>query len=710
MAYLKLAFALLLLLPLAASAETPQENLDQCLCDCSCREIGWECYTSNEICKYDVPADPRLQNGCPEESAGACLCRSSYGCTRLPQASRGDCYATCMPQQTPEPTATPIEATPTPAGEEICGNGQDDDGDRFVDCFDTTDCHCSQTAWLTVTYDDGDGRQKPLEGANVTFLWIGAGYSQNDASALTDEDGKAYARLDGLWEGDGGVEFEVGLSDPKFRMMEGGSLYAATGDFTVEDEGNLNRRYELEGNDRIAARIWLRTHEAYDFYTRILHTNVDNQMPEDLELKPGENGGAAHSSDSATGAVDMGIMFRSKVFAKGFTSKDSPQNCEWHEFSHHAMMAIYGGMWDSKAIKNHLGWGNPQSDDSYVEGFPEFMSLLMTASYADNYPRLAAHPSVYYYGGSAANLEKNFNIKDDEEFAVASILWDLYDPQSDSLVDKDHVQIDRTTLWTVMSTPHTFSDRETRYIHSTRDLYEAVSAVNDPQFNRKHTDYFEPRDDAWMDEATALDKIFIAHGAFWDKNGNGIRDGEEETVGYTPKKNDPATRRTDKELPPGSFIRANINDGAVTDGFVHVKVTHDGEYSYLDYEYESDFQDGFIGIDPPYDVPTTWEISVSGDGQGESAPVTLTSDQYNDNYDPNDGYFGTADFTLGAAGEEPTPDYWGGDETPTPYPYGGYTPSGEPPGEECCIPMFVLLGLGGAGLLVSRQKLDQRSS
>jgi hypothetical protein len=366
------------------------------------------------------------------------------------------------------------------------------------------------------------------------------------------------------------------------------------------------------------------------------------------------------------------------------------------------MMAIYGGMWDLKRTSNHLGWGNPQSDDSYLEGFAEFVSLLETQYYKDSYPKLS-NPSVYYWDGTASNLEKNFNIKDDEEFAIASIMWDLYDPASNSQIDKDHIQIDRTTLWGVMSTQHTFSDGKTRYIHGTRDLYEAVKSLNDPQFTKKYTDAYEPRDDGWMDETTALDKIFIAHGAYWDKNNNSKWDPDEE-VGYTAKKGAPATMRSDKELPPGSYISANINNGAVQSGTVKVKVTHPDEYSYLDYEYESEFSDGLIGIDPPYDVPTTWEMSVSSGGSSESEPVTLTSEDYNGNYDPSSQYFGSASFTVTGAGTDTGYDsgygtdtgYDGSSDGGYQYPTDGYN-GGQPYDETaaCCPAFALLLGLGG---------------
>ncbi len=662
-----MAILIFALLPGIVMAQA--RDLNQCLCDCSCRAVGWDCYTSNEICKYDAQRDATLQIDCSKEDNGACLCRSGYGCTHVPIVSSGECYQGCVDWvnqgNTPAETSvcgdgvcngTETQSTcaedcapkKPDAKPEICGNGIDDNANGLIDCFDTADCKCSSTPWITVTYKGEDGKAAPLVGATVTFFWSGTDGVVRNASAISGEDGKANTKLDGLWGGDGTVSYEISMVDKKFSVMNGNAPYTAIGEFTVKNEDDLQQRHDMAGDDRTVARIWVRSHEAYDFYGK-LGANADNQMPEELYIKTGENGGAFHSMGSAGGAfpmtIDMGTTFRSKVFTKGFASKDSPQNSEWHEFNHHAMNAIYGGMWDSKRIKNHLGWGNPQSDDSYIEGFAEFMSLLETHAYADKYPRLAKQPSVYYWDGTASNLEKNFQVKDDEEFAVASILWDLYDPQSSSQIDKDHIELSRDTIWKVLSSKHTFSDGQTRFIHSTRDLYEAFKKLNDSQFDKKYTDAYAPHDDAWMDQAGALEKIFIAHGAYFDKNANGKWDPDEE-VGYTQMKNSPAAMRTDKELPAGSYILANINKGEVQNGVANVKVKHDGAYSYLDFEYEADFENGLIGIEPPYDVPATYGISIQGDGGSLSNAMEMTSEDYIKNYDPTSDYLGTADFTL----------------------------------------------------------------
>ncbi|MEM2948405.1 MAG: hypothetical protein QXG02_02650 [Candidatus Anstonellales archaeon] len=687
-------------------ASTPEEDFNDCLCQCRCiNAMGFSCGSGGDVCEYDPGATLCGFDRAAEDNA-VCSCYSPGLCYRVAfEPSGSDCYNDCVKwynqaKTQPKPKSVcgdsicsedesayscPEDCAPKEEEKkEKCENDKDDDGDHLIDCFDTADCRCSETITITVVYEGEDGKLKPLVGATLNFTWKDKNGKEKHATAMTNEEGAASAKIEGVWGGDGIIQYSIYLVDQKFKFMENKEqLYSVSDEITLKSVLNLHKKYKMTGNDRIVARIWDRLHEVYDFYTKSLHANVDYQMPEEIYVKPDANGGASHAYDSATYKQDNGITFQNKIFNRGFMESSSPQNCEWHEFNHHAMMAIYGGMWDQKRIRNHLGWDNPQSDDSYVEGFAEFMSLLETVYYADRYPRLAEHPSIYYWDGTASNLEKNFKIQDDEELAIASILWDLYDPHRMSQIDKDHIEIDKTTLWQVLSTQHKFSDGQTRYIHNTRDLYEAVKAINDPQFSKKYKDAYEPNDDGWMDEAPALEKIFIVHGAFFDKNNNSRWDVGEE-VGYTSKKGEPSTRRTDKELPPGSFIRANINNGEIKEGTVRVKVTHPDPYSYLNYEYESNFMDGLIGIAPPYDTPTIWEITVTRDGYTESQPITLTSEEYNAKYDPNKEYFDSKEFVITSI---TTPGYEEEDI------FDGLEENPPPEEEACCLPALLCVGI-----------------
>jgi hypothetical protein len=128
---------------------------------------------------------------------------------------------------------------------------------------------------------------------------------------------------------------------------------------------------------------------------------------------------------------------------------------------------------------------------------------------------------------------------------------------------------------------------------------------------------------------------------------------------------------------------------------VKVKVVYPELYSYLNFEYESEFQNGLIGIEPPYDIPCTYMVSVKSETGAESATVNLTSQEYNTKYNPDNKYFSSASFTLPTTGEkEQTPTTGGTDQT---------SKGGSP----ICLGGFVIAGTGLWAFLLGRKKKDQ---
>ena len=62
-----------------------------------------------------------------------------------------------------------------------------------------------------------------------------------------------------------------------------------------------------------------------------------------------------------------------------------PDNREWHEFGHHFMADAFGNRIPDNGItpsKNHDGYKNASTSDSWVEGFAEFFSLLVNVEIA----------------------------------------------------------------------------------------------------------------------------------------------------------------------------------------------------------------------------------------------------------------------------------------------------------------------------------------
>jgi hypothetical protein len=163
------------------------------------------------------------------------------------------------------------------------------------------------------------------------------------------------------------------------------------------------------------------------------------------------------------------------------------------------MYDIYGGWPEGDNIpgnKNHNGFLNPSTADSFMEGFAEFMALVIS-------DELSQDDSDIYAG--FGSLEKNYRPWDgkglDEEFAVASLLWDLYDNDNEN---GDSLYYSIETLWEIL--------KEKR-----ADFYEYYLALKDAK----------PKD------AENIDELFALHGFFADtRKGNGKFD-EGEPWEYT---------------------------------------------------------------------------------------------------------------------------------------------------------------------------------
>lgn len=156
---------------------------------------------------------------------------------------------------------------------------------------------------------------------------------------------------------------------------------------------------------------------------------------------------------------------------------EAPENGEWHEFTHHLFATnISTGAGCSDNSVNHAGYRNPDTCDSFDEGFAMFL------------PVVASHD----IDGVADNVYANFGIDLDvnavafagkgnkEDFAVASLLWDLHDKGTESeqmtirfgseatgYVETDRMISDTSTaeikpLWDLLATSKPQTIRELR--------------------------------------------------------------------------------------------------------------------------------------------------------------------------------------------------------------------------------------------------------
>jgi hypothetical protein len=225
--------------------------------------------------------------------------------------------------------------------------------------------------------------------------------------------------------------------------------------------------------------IYSNMHEAVEFALTELNTNIDYKLP--VEVIIGNWGGHTfYAQDYSVIGIDETAEDR----------KDSsvPMNREYHEFSHHIMYSQYRG-WPKGSFdinsKNHGGFLNPNTADSWIEGLSEFLPMVMQDS------------PIYANLGS---FENNYRVWDAngqaEELAVAGLLWDMYDTNND---EGDLLTIPFAEIWSVI--------KEKR-----ANVYE----------------YYNAFKTAFPDKSNEIDQLFIAHGFFADTTmGNGVKDSFE---------------------------------------------------------------------------------------------------------------------------------------------------------------------------------------
>ena len=339
-----------------------------------------------------------------------------------------------------------------------------------------------------------------------------------------------------------------------------------------------------------------------------------------------------------------------------FASFNRPDNREWHEFGHHLMndsdIAGDNHMPPSAAGDvNHGGFANASTADSWAEGFAEWTSLVIADTVerdrqANLYRWAGGDPLLNggNYGGPNDDLEDDaWRVRLDEEFAVAAILWDLYDggPRDD-----DGVDLDLDTLWRTLAVPRATNLRQVYLLLG--DLF-TQQGRNVPDLDAifiRHGASGEPYSDVNGSGA------FDANEPFTDQNGNGRWD-ETANVGYTPDDAEPYTDsngngrwdmgepftdvngdgrwngprhlREDKPLRPGSYLCPTVLDaaGRPVTGATLVVTAEDGR-SYTLPAAEPGARVYFYL--PPR--PATFYVVAHAAGRPDSLPLAVESSMY----------------------------------------------------------------------------------
>lgn len=439
-------------------------------------------------------------------------------------------------------------------------------------------------------------RNEPLKGAKVSLLRNGSILSSKKAGP----DGSYKFVMDNPTSTDK-YRLRVTLSDHEhtpsiFQVHYAGDLnnpvvYAETKDFyldkseitnnldfsskSIEDPLNITTPKLLN-----LGVIYFHTRQAVDFITTILKVSLDYDLPVDIYAY--QSCDATHYIGEDTKGVENSVI--------NICERDSghliglrPMQREWHEMFHHLMMDTIG-LPPIELKNNHCGYYNETTADSWAEGWSHGWALVLNhcLEYENECQDININPtsedSFHILSGSTnflksdfgdiryeVSLEDNYEVWDEvttvkpicdeyielpdggylvsiEEFAVASLIWDLYDSSNpeDRIPGgyEDWIDLDLPQLWEAL----TWGPEDS--FDNMWELYVSLSQITDLT---KDTD---------NDGITNLDELFIMHGFFEDREPHDyIYQSVDERIGY-------GGRLERKDFPgiAGAAIKINLKD------------------------------------------------------------------------------------------------------------------------------------------------------
>ncbi|MCM2325064.1 MAG: hypothetical protein NDI94_01255 [Candidatus Woesearchaeota archaeon] len=423
--------------------------------------------------------------------------------------------------------------------------------------------------------------------------------------------------------------------------------------FKLDGKGNERTNFAQKDMIRHYSTIYYHTHEALDFVLDTLKEDMDYKLP--LHIYVG-------NPDKKTLYSPQGYILISADDAS-ISDSDRPKNREYHEFMHALMYDMYNAWPEGRALPgttNHDGFLNPSTADSYMEGFAEFMAMVISGENGDYSPNIYA---------SFGSMENNFRPWDgngfDEEFAVASLLWDMYDSHNDK---GDRLTMTMEEIWKVLKVKR-------------KDFYEYYTAFRS-EYPKKAKD---------------IDDLFKEHGFFHDtRTGDGkytpgepwkyineqagtyrfIDMGENVTkIAYQPgfvigkAANYNRSTRSSAAMVPGAFLK--VADDEVD--FYTVKVGFADPSN--DYEYKVDRKGGVIYIHP-LPLSEDAKITVVPDSKDfiSKKPYEIRSKDLNGllgQASAKAGYFSEHEFDLKPTGNKEDAKYELYENTAPTYSYEG---------------------------------------
>lgn len=330
---------------------------------------------------------------------------------------------------------------------------------------------------------------------------------------------------------------------------------------------------------------------------------------------------------------------------------ECPENCEWHEISHH-VAAIEGIAPTATAAAcvgrvNHGGWSNDSTCDSLSEGFgmflPTLASLDIDAGRGANY----ATPAYSVFGSMEDNGYRPESLESGdyrEDLAVTQLLWDLADDTSSeatSLLWEPHSNmfplsfqgLDRVSIGGVkvvqlliLAKPTTVADVYDRLVAD--PAVPAVLKQADLDINGDGTPDLSP-----------LAEVFVAHGFHARQARSFGAYIPADGIGVTQPGSHNLTVRRDEPQIPGSGIR--FVNGSAAAATVSIDVTYPSTSSHIEVTVAPNtsrvlhlevppYWAGEASADgslPPCTPDDPWPVAITLAAVG-TASATLSSCQY----------------------------------------------------------------------------------
>jgi peptide/nickel transport system substrate-binding protein len=367
---------------------------------------------------------------------------------------------------------------------------------------------------------------------------------------------------------------------------------------------------------------------------------------------------------------------------KSQESIDAPINREYHELGHYLHNDMYYPSSNLASGRGtpHAGYSNGGTNDSFVEGFAEFVALLV----AERYDQLEGGLPKYPTGTHRHNLEQDIKVWGDivrmfrlddgrvvpyynperwdgEEFAVAGLLWDLHDSGQESHVSQVTSAFDdpHAVLSPMSQTYNVTKDSVSLFDHHILDNIRTNKPMNLVDLYGTFSGDVSRQD---------LDMLFINHGAFGDTSKRDLVHGTGEPIGPTGSAESP--ERPIRSSPPPKFNGSYISSEG--DAVLEVKFAHTEPYSFYDYSYRLNMTKGtpaYFEMPPSYYPSVARFFLVMPDGkQSDESSLTINSTEYW-GYIYSDPEQGAVFKTIGvAAGQQPVVPISQDDESPGPAP------------------------------------------